>query len=224
MATVTTGFPTRATIRCVLSRFMNHRWSRCRLICQAVTVFACCVLLADCSARNHRQGSSSQPTPAYHSLSPASISEHALEERSLADYKRYYERFRHIEDVHSALPIQQEARLAQDYAVAREEFHSWLWFVADTIQQQSQLEPAFREGQPDNEYVQRTARASAAMNAFDRDLRDVLPDRNAEPSFSSERQLYELGRTLVVTFSNPGPDSARIAGEELLTKYSWEGQ
>jgi hypothetical protein len=195
------------------------------MICRAWSVFGCCILLAGCSARNAHLGSSTQATSAQPSLSLGSISEHgSLQERNLAEYKRYYERFRHIDDVQSALPIQLEARLTRDYVVAREEFHSWLWFVTDTIQQQSQLEPAFREGQPDNEYCQRTARAADALSAFDRDLRGLPFDRRAESPFSSERRLYELGRSLIVTFSNLDLDNARIAGEELLTKYSWDKQ
>jgi hypothetical protein len=196
-----------------------------RMIYRMGSVFGCCILMAGCGARNARQGSSPPPTSSQRSLPPGSLSEHGpLGERGLAEYKEYYERFRHIEDVQSALPIQQEATLARDYAVAREEFHSWLWFVTDTIQQQSQLEPPFREGQPDNEYCQRTARAAATLSVLDRDLSDLPFARRAEPSFSSEQRLYELGRSLTVTFSNLDPDNARIAGEELLTKYSWDNQ
>ncbi len=194
-----------------------------RMICRA-GIFGCCILLAGCSERSPLQASSPQPTSANPSQSLRHLSERAVEDRTLAEYKRYYERFRHIEDVQSTLPIQQEATLARDYAVAREEFHSWLWFVTDTIQQQSQLEPPFREGQPDNEYCQRTARAAAALSAFDRDLSDLPYARRAEPAFSSEPRLYELGRSLTVTFSNLDPDNARTAGEELLTKYSWDKQ
>jgi hypothetical protein len=195
-----------------------------RMICRVGSVVGC-ILMAGCSARHARQGSSPQPTSAQRSLYPGSISEHGpLGEHTLAEYKRYYERFRHIEDVQRTLPIQQEARLARDYAFAREEFHSWLWFVTDTIQQQSQLEPAFREGQPDNEYCQRTARAAAALSAFDRDLSDLPLDRSAGPPLSSVQLLYDLGRGLIVTFSNLDPDSARVAGDELLMKYSWNKQ
>jgi len=190
------------------------------MVRRAEIVFGCFVLLTGCSARNARQGSS-PPIPVQGSTLRSTAAQ-PLEDRSLAEYKRYYERFRHIEDVKSDLPIQQEARLARDYASAREEFHSWLWFVTDTIQQQSQLEPAFREGLPDNEYCKRTARASAALGAFNRDLSDLSIPRSAEPPLSSERQLYELGRNLVVTFSNLDVDNAQIVGEELLTKYSWE--
>src|SRR6476620_10916786 len=193
-----------------------------RAICRA-GIFGCCVLLAGCSERTPLQDSSPQPTSANPSQSLRHLSERDVEDRTLAEYKRYYEQLRHIEDVQSALPIQQEAKLTRDYAVAREEFHSWLWFVTDTIQQQSQLEPAFREGLPENEYCQRTARAAAALSTFDRDLRDLPFDRKAKP-LSSQQWLYELGRSLIVTFSNLDPDNARIAGEELLTKYSWDKQ
>lgn len=196
-----------------------------RMICRAGSVFGFCVLLAGCSARNAHPSLSTQPTSAQPTLSLGSFTEHGLlGERGLAEYKRYYERFRHIDDVQSALSIPQEARLTRDYAFAREDFHSWLWFVTDTIQQQSQLEPAFREGLPENEYCQRTARAAAALSAFDSDLRDLPYDRRAKPPLSSEKRLYELGRSLIVTFSNLDPDHARIAGEELLTKYSWDKQ
>jgi len=193
-----------------------------RTICRA-GIFGCCVLLAGCSERTPLQASSPQPTSANPSQSLRHLSERDVEDRTLAEYKRYYEQLRHIEDVQSALPIQQEAKLTRDYAVAREEFHSWLWFVTDTIQQQSQLEPAFREGLPENEYCQRTARAAAALSTFDRDLRDLPFDRKAKP-LSSQQWLYELGRSLIVTFSNLDPDNARIAGEELLAKYSWDKQ
>jgi hypothetical protein len=96
-----------------------------RMICRA-GIFGCCILLAGCSERSPLQASSPEPTSANPSQSLRHLSERAVEDRTLAEYKRYYERFRHSEDVQSALPIQQEATLARDYAVAREEFHSWL--------------------------------------------------------------------------------------------------
>jgi hypothetical protein len=191
----------RATIGSMPHRNHESLHVTMRMICRAGSVFGCCVLLVGCSARNAHQGLSTQPTSAQPSLSEHGL----LGERGLAEYKRYYERFRRIEDVQNVLLIQQEARLTRDYAVAREDFHFWLWFVTDTIQQQSQLEPAFREGLPDNEYCQRTARAAAALSAFDRDLRDLPFDQRTKPPFSSEKRLYELGRSLIVTFSNLDP-------------------
>ena len=151
----------------------------------------------------------------------------------LAKYKDHYEQFRHVENLRANLSIQQEARLSQDYANAREAFNYWLWFVTDSVKAQSELEPPGFAVEPGKQpthrhyvgwYRSRATEALSAIRTFDSDLNDTLHiSRPAELSFVTA-EPYSLGYDIVHTFSRLGPDNARIAGDELMGSYSWARQ
>jgi hypothetical protein len=154
-------------------------------------------------------------------------------EHVLAKYKLHYERFRYVENLHSNLSIQQEARLSQDYANACEAFNYWLWFVTDSVKAQSELEPPGSDFEPGKHpthrhyvgwYRSRSTEALSAIRTFDSDLSDVLHiSRPAELSLVTA-EPYSLGYDIVHTFNRLGPDNARIAGDELMDSYSWAKQ
>src|SRR6516225_3623550 len=104
-------------------------------------------------------------------------------EQILAKYKHHYEQFRYIEDRYPNLSIQQEARLSQDYANAREAFNYWLWFVTDSVKAQSELEPPGSGMEPGKhprhrpyvaEYGSRSTDALSAIRTLNSYSRDVL--------------------------------------------------
>jgi hypothetical protein len=151
-------------------------------------------------------------------------------EHLLAKYKHHYEQFRHVENLHSNLSIQQEARLAQDYANACEAFNYWLWFVTDSVKARSELEPPGSDVEPGKhpthrhyvgEYRSRATDALSAIRTFDSDLSDAL---HISGPASAPGDPYSLGYDIVHTFSRLGPDNARIAGDELMQSYSWAKQ
>ena len=185
------------------------------------------VLLTGCSTRN--------PRPVFVPQVPNSgsskvIPRGTVEEHTLAAYKSYYEQFRHIPSVDSTLSIQQEAKLSEEYANAREAFNYWLWFVTDNIQKQSELEPPGAEAEPPrrrtkhpvSEYRARGTAALSAVRAFDTDLREILHVDKPPELSSPPAEPYSLGYSLVTVFDDLRPDRAQIAGEELMRSYSWD--
>ena len=116
-------------------------------------------------------------------------------EQILEQYKHHYEQFRHVEDRYPDLSIQQEARLSQDYANAREAFNYWLWFVTDSVKAQSELEPPGSDIEPGKhpthrpyvaEYRSRATEALSAIRTLNLDLRDV-PTSPSPPNFRPAR-------------------------------------
>ena len=110
-----------------------------------LTAFVTCGFLIGCSTRI--------PRPIVVPATPSDESVLAIPrdteaEHVLAKYKHHYEQFRHVENIHSSLSIQQEARLPQDYANACEAFNYWLWFVTDIVKAQSELEPPGSDVEP----------------------------------------------------------------------------
>src|SRR5215469_1746101 len=104
-----------------------------------------CGLLLGCSSRNPRPVS----VPSIASdQTVLAIPRDTEAERLLAKYKHHYEQFRHVENHHSNLTIQQEARLSEDYTNACEAFNYWLWFVTDSVKSQSELEPPGSDVEP----------------------------------------------------------------------------
>ena len=189
-----------------------------------------CALLMGCGSRN--------PRPVFVPATPSDESVLAIPrdseaEQMLAEYKHHYEQFRHVENLHSSLSIQQEARLSQDYANACEAFNYWLWFVTDSVKAQSELEPPGSDIEPGKhpthrhyvgEYRSRATEAFSAIRTFDSDLSNALHiSRPAELS-SPRAEPYSLGYDIVRTFSHLGPDNARIAGDELMDSYFWAKQ
>ena len=155
------------------------------------------------------------------------------EEHVLAEYKHHYERFRNFENHDSNLSIQQEARLAQDYAKAREGFNYWLWYVTDSVKAQSELEPPGSDVEPGKhpthrryvgEYRSRANEALSAIRIFDSDLRAMLHIPVPTELSSTSAEPYALGHSVVHAFSRLGPDNAQIAGDELMESYSWNEQ
>jgi len=63
---------------------------------------------------------------------------------------------------------------------------------------------------------------AASLSSSDRDLSDLTFTQRAEPPFSSGQRPYELGRSLIVTFSDFDYDDARLAGEDRLTRNFWD--
>jgi hypothetical protein len=151
----------------------------------------------------------------------------------LAKYKHHYEQFRLVENHYSNLSIQQEARLSEDYANAREAFNYWLWFVTDAVKSQSELEPPGSDVEPGKhpahrhyvgEYRSRATEASSAIRTFDSDLNNVLHIPVPDDFSSASAQPYSLGYDIVRAFSRLGPENAWIAGDELMGSYSWVKQ
>ena len=154
-------------------------------------------------------------------------------EQILAQYKHHYEQFRHVEDRYPDLSIQQEARLSQDYANAREAFNYWLWFVTDSVKAQSELEPPGSDIEPGKhpthrpyvaEYRSRATEALSAISTFNSDLRDLLHISVPAEFSSASAEPYSLGYDIVHAFGRLGPENARIAGDELMGSYSWVKQ
>jgi hypothetical protein len=121
------------------------------------------------------------------------------EEHILAKYKHHYEQFRHVDDSYSNLSIQQEARLSQDYANAREAFNYWLWFVTDSVKTQSELDRRVQISNPAS--IQRIAPT----------LGSTVP---------GQHRLYlrfaHLIRICVTCFTLPSPPSFRPAQLSLI--------
>ena len=154
-------------------------------------------------------------------------------EQILAQYKHHYEQFRHVEDRYPDLSIQQEARLSQDYANAREAFNYWLWFVTDSLKAQSELEPPGSDIEPGKhpthrpyvaEYGSRATDALSAIRTFNSDLRDLLLIPVPADLSSGSTEPYSLGYDIVHAFGLLGPENARMAGDELIGSYSWVKQ
>ena len=195
-------------------------------------VLATCGLLIACSSRS--------PQPIVVPAPPSDESVLAIPrdtevEQILEQYKHHYEQFRHVEDRYPDLSIQQEARLSQDYANAREAFNYWLWFVTDSVkaQSKSELEPPDSYIEPGKhsthrhylgEYRSRATEALSAIRTFDSDLLDTLHIPIPAEFSSASAEPYSLGYDIVRAFSHLGPDNARIAGDELMNSYSWVKQ
>jgi hypothetical protein len=191
------------------------------------TALVTCGFLVGCSTRI--------PPPVVVPASPNNESVLAIprdtdEENILAKYKHHYEQFKNVGDRHSNLSIQQEARLAQDYANAREAFNYWLWFVTDSVKGEAELEPPGSDVEPGKhpthrpyvgEYRSRATKALSAIHTFDSDLHDVLQIPIPTEFSSGSAEPYLLGYDIVHAFSRLGPDNAQIAGDELLRSYSW---
>jgi hypothetical protein len=186
-----------------------------------------CSLLIGCSARNPRPLFVS-PTPSDESV--LAIPRDTEEEHILAKYKHHYEQFRHVENRYPNLSIQQEARLSEDYAHACEAFNYSLWFVTDTVKAQSELEPPGSDVEPGKhathrhyvgEYRSRATEALSALRTFDSDLSDVLHIPLPTELFFAPAEPYALGYDILGAFSRLGPDNARIAGDQLMSSYSW---
>jgi hypothetical protein len=200
-------------------------WTWLRLI--TLVIF---VLLTGCSSRNPRPGF----VPEHPNIGSANtIPRGSDEEHALAEYKSYYERFRIVETVDSSLSIQQEAKLTEEYANAREAFDYWLWFVADSIQQQSELEPEGPDIVPSRhrtkphhatEYRDRAEAALYAIDTFDKDLSEILQTQKPPELSSRAAQPYSLGYRLVTVFSHLDLETAQIAAEELKSSYFWNKQ
>src|SRR5215469_13997570 len=189
-----------------------------------------CGLLIGCSSRNPRP----VPVPSIPSdQSLLSMPHDTAEQHILAEYKHHYEQFRHFEDRYSDLSTQQEARLLEDYARAREAFNYWLWFVTDRVKAQSELEPPGSDVEPGKhpthrpyvaEYRSRSTEALSAIRTFNSDLRDVLHIPVPAELSSGSAEPYPLGYDIVHAFGRLGPENARIAGDELMGSYSWVKQ
>jgi hypothetical protein len=197
-----------------------------------LTALVTCGFLTGCSTRT--------PRPIVVPSTPTdetvlAIPRDTKEEQILAKYKHHYEQFRHIENRYPNLSIQQEARLSQDYANARDAFNYWLWFVTDSVKAQSEsaLEPPDSDIEPGKhpthrhypgEYRSRATEALSAIRTFDSDLRDALHIPIPADFSSASAEPYSLGYDVVRAFSSLGPDNARIAGDELMNSYSWVKQ
>jgi hypothetical protein len=199
------------------------------MLVRSIALVTCGLLIA-CSARI--------PQPSVVPAPPSDESVLAIPrdtevEHILAQYKRYYEQFRHVEDRYPDLSIQQEARLSQDYANAREAFNYWLWFVSDSVKGQSELEPPGSDIEPGKhpthrpyvgEYRSRAIEALSAIRTFNSDLRDLLHIPVPADLSSGSAEPYSLGYDIVHAFGRLGPENARIAGDELMDSYSWVKQ
>ena len=186
--------------------------------------------LTGCSSRTPRPVSV-PATPNDESV--LAIPRDTMAERILAEYKNHYEQFRNFENHDSNLSIQQEARLAQDYAKAREAFNYWLWYVTDSVKAQSELEPPGSDVEPGKhpthrryvgEYRSRATEALSRIRTFDSDLRDMLHIAVPSDLSSTWAEPYSLGHSVVHTFGGLGQDNAQIAGDELMESYSWNEQ
>jgi hypothetical protein len=191
---------------------------------------ATCGLLIACSSRIPQPIVVPQP-PSDESV--LAIPRDTEVEQILAQYKDHYEQFRHVEDRYPDLSIQQEARLSQDYANAREAFNYWLWFVTDSVKAQSELEPPGSDIEPGKhpthrpyvgEYRSRATEALSAIHIFNSDLRDVLHITVPPDLSPGSAEPYSLGYQVVHAFGRLGPENARIAGDELIDSYSWVKQ
>jgi hypothetical protein len=141
-----------------------------RVMCRFPSVLFVCTLLCSCGSGDPRLNQSVQTEPQYRALTLAQIPQNTEEERVLAAYKHYYERFRSLENFNATLPIREEARLAQDYVNARDAFNDWLQFVTDSIQEQSELKSD--DALPEFRYRYHADAALSAMRTLDADLLD----------------------------------------------------
>ena len=186
--------------------------------------------LTDCGSRTPRPVSV-PATPNDESV--LAIPRDTQAERILAEYKHHYGQFRNFENHDSSLSIQQEARLARDYANAREAFNYWLWYVTDSVKAQAELEPPGSDVEPGKhpmhrryagEYRSRATEALSTIRTFDSDLRDMLHIAVPSELSATSAEPYSLGHSVVHTFSRLGQDNAQIAGDELMESYSWNEQ
>lgn len=208
-------------------RHLSYRCGHNACMLVRVTALVTCGFLAGCSTRI--------PPPIVVPATPNNESALAIPRNTdgediLAKYKQHYEQFRRIEDRYSNLSIQQEARLDQDYANAREAFNYWLSFVTDSVKGESELEPPGSDVEPGKhpthrlyvgEYRSRAIKALFAIHTFDSDLRDVLHIPIPAEFSSGSAEPYSLGYDIVHAFSRLGPDNAQIAGDELTRSYAW---
>ena len=74
------------------------------------------------------------------------------------------------------------------------------------------------------EYRSRATEASSAIRTFDSDLNELLHIPVPDDFSSVSVDPYSLGHDIVRAFSGLGPDSAWIAGDELMDSYSWVKQ
>jgi hypothetical protein len=193
------------------------------VMCMFPSVLSVCTFLCSCSSRDPRLNQTVQTEPQYRGLTLGQIPHNTEEERVLAAYKRYYERFRNIENFNVNLPIREEARLAQDYVNASDAFNDWLQFVTDSIQEQSQLKS--EDALPEFRYRDHADVALSAMRRLDADLLEFMHIQRpnvVEDSVSlAAEPPYELGLKLSSRFNGLSSDNARIAGTDLFARYSW---
>jgi hypothetical protein len=191
-----------------------------RVMCRFPSVLFACTLLCSCGSRDPRLNQPVQTEPQYRPLTLAQIPQNTEEERVLAAYKHYYERFRNLENFNANLPIREEARLAQDYVNARDAFNDWLQFVTDSIQEQT--EPKSDDQLPEFRYRDHADAALGAMRTLDADLFEFMhiQSPNVVRHSLAAEQPYDLGLKLWSRFNGLSSDNARIAGT-LFAQYSW---
>jgi hypothetical protein len=192
-------------------------------MCRFPSVLFVCTLLCSCGSRDPRLNQTVQTEPQYRAFTLGHIPQNTQEERVLAAYKHYYERFRNLDNFNAKLPIREEARLAEDYVNARDAFNDWLQFVTDTIQEQSELKS--EDALPEFRYRDHADAALSAMRRLDADLLEFMHIQRPNifedaVSLAAERP-YDLGLELCSRFNGLSSDNARIAGTDLFAQYSW---
>ena len=202
----------------MISKAREELW----LTCLFPSVLLACTLLCSCSSRDPRLNQTVQTEPQYRAPL-GQFPHHTEEERALAAYKDYYERFRNLQTFNANLPIREEARLAEDFENARDAFNQWLHFVTDSIQKQDELE---HEGAaPEFRYRQHADAALSAMSKLDADLFEFMhmqkPNLVEDSVSLAAEPPYDLGRKLRSRFNGLSSDNARIAGTDLFVQYSW---
>jgi hypothetical protein len=202
---------------------ISKSWGKLWVMCLFPSVLIVCTFLCSCSSRDPRVNQTVHAEPQYRAFTLAQIPHHTDEERVLAAYKHYYERFRNIENFNANLPIREEARLAEDYENARDTFNHWLQFVTDSIQEQSELKS--EDPLPEFRYRDQADLALSAMRSLDADLLqfvDIQRPNVVEDSVSfAAEPPYDLGLKLYSRFNGLDSDNARIAGTDLFVQYSW---
>src|SRR5690349_13224111 len=153
------------------------------------------------------------------SLSYCVISHPTDEERLLREYKKYYEQFALRNIGTGDLTLDEEAQLKRDYHDASWAFNYWLSYVADTVNQQEQLEPA---GEKATEYSMRADAAVATIGKLNEDASKIL--RLQPPVWFAKRsnQPYSLGYKLVGRFACLGTEGSFSEASDLSTTYSWQ--